>query len=254
MNIRTSADALLYLSGASTRHGDDAALRSNLGQATSTAGPDHTPSTHNNDDVAILRAIDGHSTSGRAQSPPSPCDNPHIQDSMSTFRCRLFYEHIVTPNEALVLVSFFFRNLYPFFPFLPDVYYTCFTRANPDPDQLRSLFEDDDILLGCIITVSSRYCHLPKCAVGGYERSCDIHNTSWQWTRQQVSRVVFDGVRPKSVLSVVETLLMLAEWLPKPIHAMVENNNQQFGNPASSSKFVSDVILQPAFRTDQVSW
>ncbi|CEI62008.1 unnamed protein product [Fusarium venenatum] len=97
--------------------------------------------------------------------------------------------------------------------------------ASPDPQQLRSLFEDDDILLGCLVAISSRYYHLPKYAVGGYERSCEIHNSCWQWTRRQVSRVIFEGARPQSLLSVIETLLILAEWLPKFIHAFVENND-----------------------------
>ena len=188
----------------------------------------------------------------RLESPASPCENANIQDTVATFHCRLFWEDIVTPNEALAYICFFFRDLYPFFPFIPDAYYTCVTGPSPDLQVMRSLFEEDDVLLGCLITVSSRYYHLPRHTVGGYERSCEVHNSCWVWTKRQVARVIFEGVRPKSPLSVVETLLMLAEWLPKPIHAFVENSNPQ--GRSTQGQRVGELILQPAFRTDQVSW
>lgn len=188
----------------------------------------------------------------RLESPASLCENADTQDTIAAFRCRLFWDNIVTPSEALAYVCFFFRDLYPFFPFVPDAYYTCLTGPNPDPQVMRCLFEEEDILLGCLITVSSRYYHLPKHTIGGYERSRQIHNSCWLWTRCQVARVVFEGVRPKSPLSVVETLLMLAEWLPRPIHAFVENSTPS--TSASSSQRAGELLLQPAFRTDQVSW
>ncbi|KAJ3547214.1 hypothetical protein NM208_g1622 [Fusarium decemcellulare] len=260
-NIQNSADALLFLSDAAARHGSDAETRRTPSEATGqdpvsylaeSARSEHRnesalPEFHSNRDAQEI-----------SESGPSPSENPDIRDEISAFRCRLFAENIVTPYEALTYVSFFFAHLYPFFPFVPDEYYACFTKSDPEPQQLRSLFEEDEILLGCIITVSSRYYHLPKHAIGGYERSCDIHSGCWNWTKHQVSKVVFEGFRPKSVLSVIEALLMLAEWVPKPIHTLVENNDagsrSRSGRSTSSRQTTGDQLLQPAFRTDQVSW
>ncbi|KAH8651463.1 hypothetical protein BGZ61DRAFT_500954 [Ilyonectria robusta] len=252
-NVRSSADALLFLSDAAARHGDDAEPPRGHGEPAQQHSVASVASD-NRHESGIPVLVDMEQEQTMLEPPVSPCENPDIQDKIATFRCHLFWENIVTPNEALAYICFFFRDLYPFFPFIPDAYYTCLTGSNPDLQVMRSLFEEDDILLGCLITVSSRYYHLPKHTVGGYERSCEVHNTSWLWTKRQVARVVFEGVRPKSPLSVVETLLMLAEWLPKPIHAFVENNNTQGSRCASYGQRAGELILQPAFRTDQVSW
>ncbi|KAM6530188.1 hypothetical protein FALCPG4_008312 [Fusarium falciforme] len=249
-NVRSSADALLFLSDAAARHASDAEPpRSHVEPA---QHPVSSAVSDNRHESALPRLSDVEEEQVRRESPVSPCENADTQEIIATFRCRLFWDNIVTPSEALAYVCFFFRDLYPFFPFVPDVYYTCLTGPNPDLQVLRCLFEEEDILLGCLITVSSRYYHLPRHTIGGYERSCEIHSSCWLWTRRQVARVVFEGVRPKSPLSVVETLLMLAEWLPKPIHAFVENNTP--GRAASSSQRAGELLLQPAFRTDQVSW
>lgn len=188
-------------------------------------------------------------------SPEFPWVSDHIQNRVSAFRCRLFWEHVVLPHEALAFVFFFFEKLYPFFPLVPDMYYICATSNEPDLQTMQTLFEGDEILLASIITVSSRYYHLPSHAIGGYERSCEIHSRCWDWTRLQISKVVFEGSRPKALLSVVESLLMLAEWMPKSIHALVENANLRDGAQWTTSRYsISEQILQPAFRTDHVSW
>lgn len=186
----------------------------------------------------------------------SPWDNPEVQNRVSTFQCTLFRESIVLPHEALAYLFFFSTELYPFFPYMPHTYYTCITSDTPDLQGMRLLFEQDDLLLGCIITVSSRYYHLPSPVIGGYERSNEIHNRCWLWVRGQLAKVLFEGSTTPSPLSVIEVLLMLAEWLPKPIHALVDYNNVRFhGNSGRpTSQFISKVILEPAFRTDQVSW
>ncbi|KAI8716770.1 Zn(2)-C6 fungal-type domain-containing protein [Fusarium sp. LHS14.1] len=249
-NVRSSADALLFLSDAAARHGSEVELSS--GHVEPVQHSVSPTASYNGRESGIPGLKDIEEERARLESPVSPCENADTQDTIAAFRCRLFWDNIVTPSEALAYVCFFFRDLYPFFPFVPDAYYTCLTRPNPDPQVMRCLFEEEDILLGCVITVSSRYYHLQKRTVGGYERSREIHNSSWLWTRRQVARVVFEGVRPKSPLSVVETLLMLAEWLPRPIHAFVENSTPS--RSASSSRRAGELLLQPAFRTDQVSW
>ncbi|KAM0424541.1 hypothetical protein ACHAPT_010257 [Fusarium lateritium] len=251
-NVRSSADALLFLSDAAARHGDGAELPRGHGEVQQHSVASATSDNRRESGMPGLVEIE--EEQDILESPASPCENADFQEKIATFRCRLFWENIVTPNEALAYVCFFFRDLYPFFPFIPDAYYTCLTGPDPDLQVMRSLFEEDDILLGCLITVSSRYYHLPRHTVGGYERSCEVHNTCWVWTKRQVARVVFEGVRPKSPLAVVETLLMLAEWLPKPIHAFVENSNAQGSRSTSSGQRAGELILQPAFRTDQVSW
>uniref|UniRef100_A0A8H7TQ22 Uncharacterized protein n=1 Tax=Bionectria ochroleuca TaxID=29856 RepID=A0A8H7TQ22_BIOOC len=101
------------------------------------------------------------------------------------------------------------------------------TSSKPDLQMIRTIFEDDDILLGCIRTVSSRYYHLPKSAIGGFERSCEIHSRCWDWVKKEISKVIFEGSRPKAMLSVIESLLMLAEWMPRSIHASVDIPDQR---------------------------
>ncbi|KAF2176148.1 hypothetical protein K469DRAFT_723364 [Zopfia rhizophila CBS 207.26] len=257
-NVRSSADALLFLSDAAARHGDDMELPRNPSESAgehSASYPSNAGLPENRSNSQMQGLIED--LDSQIESPSSPWDNPDIQDRISTFRCRLLAESVIMPHEALAYISFF-KNLYPFFPFIPDTYYTCVTSADPDPQAIRLLFEEDEILLGCLITVSSRYYHLPTPAIGGYERSREVHNGCWHWTRRQLSKVLLEGMRPKSLLSAVETLLMLAEWLPKSIHASIENSDvrahNRDGRSASSSQFVSELILQPAFRTDQVSW
>ncbi|KAH7124324.1 hypothetical protein EDB81DRAFT_872469 [Dactylonectria macrodidyma] len=249
-SVRSSADALFFLSDAAARHGDAAKSPRN---PTDSAGqhdtfcPPPSGSPSNINTSGMPRSVGNVDSQDPLESPVSPWDNQDIQNKVSAFRCRLFMESIVMPQEALAYVFFFFSKLYPFFPFVPDTYYTCVTSPDPDVREIRSLFEEDFILLGCLITVSSRYYHLPAHVIGGYERSCEVHNRCWHWTRCQVSKVLFEGSRPPSLLS-----------LPKPIHAFIDNSNirahVQGGRPTPSYQFVSEVILQPAFRTDQVSW
>ncbi|KAE8327481.1 hypothetical protein BDV39DRAFT_204798 [Aspergillus sergii] len=251
-SVRSSADALLFLSDAAARHGGTTVSpRSPLDSAGQHYSNPSPPSGSSADmDVAEMLRVSLHA------QVQSPWGNPELQDKVSTFQCRLFRESIGLPHEALAYVFFFSTELYPFFPFMPHTYYACITSHTPDLQGIRLLFEEDDLLLGCIITVSSRYYHLPSPVIGGYERGNEIHNRCWLWLRNQLSRVLFEGSTPQSLLSVIEVLLMLAEWLPKPIHALVDNTDVRVhdngGRP--TGEFVSKVILQPAFRTDQVSW
>ncbi|EEU43559.1 uncharacterized protein NECHADRAFT_82958 [Fusarium vanettenii 77-13-4] len=249
-DVRSSADALLFLSDAAARHGSE--VEPSSGHVEPVQHPVLSAASDNRRESGISGLADVEEEQVRLESPVSPCENVDTQEIIATFRCRLFWENVVTPSEALAYVCFFFRDLYPFFPFVPDAYYTCLSAPNPDLQILRCLFEEEDILLGCLITVSSRYYHLPRHTIGGYERSCETHNSCWLWTKRQLARVVFEGARSKSPLSVVETLLMLAEWLPKPIHAFVENNTP--GSGVSSTQRAGELLLQPAFRTDRVSW
>ncbi|KAF4342392.1 hypothetical protein FBEOM_3643, partial [Fusarium beomiforme] len=95
LNVRTSADALLFLSGASPHHNH------NISNAAGVSDHDifNSPSTRVSDRISATS--NGHNsnvaTSTREhelRSPPSPCENPNILDSISTFGCRLFSEQI----------------------------------------------------------------------------------------------------------------------------------------------------------------
>ncbi|KAH6869427.1 hypothetical protein B0T10DRAFT_533876 [Thelonectria olida] len=255
--VRSSADALLFLSDVAVRQQDTV---SPTGLDHITRPDDSHPQAgyRTQSDSAICSAPGVQDAQSLLDSSASPWSSNHVQNQVSAFHCRLFWDNIVLPHEALAYVFFFFEKLYPFFPFVPDMYYLCATSSEPDLQVMRTLFEDDEILLASIITVSSRYYHLPAHAIGGYERSCDIHSRCWDWTRTHISRVVFEGSRPKALLSIVESLLMLAEWMPKPIHALVEQTDQRQHGSASqetqSRRFIGEHILQPAFRTDHVSW
>lgn len=184
-------------------------------------------------------------------------EDKEMLDRVSNFRSSLLRESCILSYEALELISFFFTNLYPFFPFLPDWYRERITSQNPDPESFRSLFEEDETLLGSLVTVSSRYYHLPR-TIGGRERSWEIHNRCWKWTKRELSKVIFEGIRPRSLLPVVEAFLILAEWLPKSIHAFVEQSEHpkapNAGYPIRSQRSLNEVILQPGFRTDHVAW
>ncbi|KAE8158560.1 hypothetical protein BDV40DRAFT_304047 [Aspergillus tamarii] len=233
-SVRSSADALLFLSDAAVENGGTTEPPRSALDSAGQHGSTRLPPSISSTDMDISETLH---VSFHAKD-ESPWDNPEVQNRVSTFQCTLFRESIVLPHEALAYLFFFS------------------TDDTPDLQGMRLLFEQDDLLLGCIITVSSRYYHLPSPVIGGYERSNEIHNRCWLWVRGQLAKVLFEGSTPQSPLSVIEVLLMLAEWLPKPIHALVDYNNVRFhGNSGRpTSQFISKVILEPAFRTDQVSW
>lgn len=261
--MRSSADALLFLANAAPRHTEtDPSLRRSSNSITvdsdsldRTGRLVQTPSWHML--VEEPQTHLGHSNlDSLNKRPESPWGDKELLKRVSSFRCNLFRENIVLPYEALEFLSFFFKNLYSFFPFIPDFYYECINDCSPNPDVFRSVFEDDEVLLGALITVSSRYYRLPG-MIGGYERSGEIHNRCWEWTKAQISRVIFEGTRPKSLLSVIEALLVLAEWLPRSIHAFVEQSDLPRGSRGghrSQYDSLNETILQPAFRTDHVAW
>ncbi|KAG5357818.1 Transcriptional activator ARO80 [Yarrowia sp. B02] len=152
--------------------------------------------------------IDSPATNAASPSPPSVRPLASLGD-MELIRTR----KILTEDEALNLIDFFFHTMHPFYPFIPK-------ELHSGP-----VLADYPILLAAILTIASRYHSLPEPVVvhenpGNKKkasRAAQIHSKMWIYCQQMISRSIWGEASSRS-LGTVYAFLLFSEWNPRAIH------------------------------------
>lgn len=154
----------------------------------------------------------------------------------------------------------FFENLSPLSPILTEFY-----RKHENHD---ILVTHEYFLCCTILMISSRYHVLP--GIGGASRSFFIHNRLWTHCQNLIMRLMLGQERSTRgnirTLGTIEALLLISEWHPRSLHFPPENDAWDSDIPidgsgarahdqpeSSSNQWLKDVI-EPARRSDQMSW
>ncbi|QGA14004.1 hypothetical protein EYB26_001656 [Talaromyces marneffei] len=197
----------------------------------------------------------------------SPAAPPPIELSMTDANLISVWESFrvvklgwFTAKEAVTFVDNFFENLAPLSPILTEFY-----RRH---ENHHILVTHEYFLCCTILMISSRYHVLP--GIGGASRSFFIHNRLWNHCQSLIMRLILGQERSSRgsirTLGTIEALLLISEWHPRSLHFPPEgdawDSDIAFGlsdGPAtnqpesSSNQWLQDVI-EPARRSDQMSW
>lgn len=111
-----------------------------------------------------------------------------------------------------------------------------------DPSYAYTLVNEEDLLLGAMVTISSRYSEilLP-------ERATQVHRKVAEWVRTQIT-CLLDGNDSLRKISSVEALLLLSEWPMLPVQ---RTKRQRSGDLAQSEEAN---LLKPSVQYDAYCW
>ncbi|KAL3479953.1 hypothetical protein BJX99DRAFT_55054 [Aspergillus californicus] len=181
------------------------------------------------------------------------------KEVLSTWEsCRFVMMGWFTSREAVTLIDLFFKNMSSLSPILTHFY--------ADHQHHHELVTCDPVLCCTILMLSSRYHILP--GPGGESRNFFIHHRLWQHCQQLVIRLVFGQEKALNSklrrIGTIEALLLMSEWHPRSLHFPPESDGwdsdlvtkvpQPRGEDSSSkNRFLEDMI-EPARRSDQMSW
>ncbi|ODV90938.1 hypothetical protein CANCADRAFT_113569 [Tortispora caseinolytica NRRL Y-17796] len=190
--------------------------------------PIYSQTTQSQPNAAQDETRPTHSTNGDQSTPHTIADtksaNRRSKGSITRMNKVLtdtyaITKKLLTVEEAIVLISFFYEKLHPFYPFVPERY--------RDPNVLAT----NELLLDVILTISARYYdrELPENLTGenekyktcplhaGYSRNLRIHSRLWIISQSLFSHTVWAEASTRSLGTVV-ALLLTSEWNPRAIH------------------------------------
>lgn len=114
----------------------------------------------------------------------------------------------LTEHEAVLFINYFFEQLHPFYPFIPEEMHTTEALAQMP------------ILLVVILTISSRYCKFAEKGTKYFislSRGSQIHSNLWDYCQQLISQTVWAEASTRSI-GTVYSFLLISEWNPRAIH------------------------------------
>lgn len=114
----------------------------------------------------------------------------------------------LTEHEAILFINYFFEQLHPFYPFVPEEMH--------GTDALAQM----PILLVVILTISSRYCKFAEKGTKYFissSRGSQIHSYLWDYCQQLISQTVWAEASTRSI-GTVYSFLLISEWNPRAIH------------------------------------
>jgi hypothetical protein len=130
------------------------------------------------------------------------------EDGTSTWKYfHLIRRGILSEDEAIEYVHFFFEYLWPLKPVIPAYY------ANPS--MYSTLATEEPVLLTAIITLASRYLQLP--GHHGAIRSERIHWHTWRSLKRSLQSAMWGSICTRS-LGTIASMLLLIDWHPKAIN------------------------------------
>lgn len=137
----------------------------------------------------------------------------------------------LTEHEAILFIRFFFEQLHPFYPFVPEEMHSTEVLATMP------------ILLTVILTISSRYCKFAEKGTKYFistARGSQIHHSLWNYCQQLVSKTVWGEASTRSI-GTVYSFLLLSEWNPRAIHWRFNDYaNSPLGNTDEPPQFNTD--------------
>ncbi|KAK9459759.1 uncharacterized protein V1516DRAFT_446603 [Lipomyces oligophaga] len=201
-------------------------------------------SRNENRDPEILNRSLGNSDSSSLSFSSSGSSNSSASSSQSSKRARQgefharwtfrsaklntfipIQQNMISEDEVLCLLSFFFETLHPFYPYIPP--------GLQPPTNLAA----HPILLVTILSIASRYCALPEkdpnvsAAGNPYSvRSREIHSALWTYGESLISQTVWAEASSISLATVL-AFLLLSQWNPRAVHY----RNGDYANPTNLS-------------------
>ncbi|KAJ8103025.1 hypothetical protein POJ06DRAFT_273616 [Lipomyces tetrasporus] len=131
---------------------------------------------------------------------------------------------MITEEEILILLKFFFETLHPYYPYIPP--------GLQPPNNLAA----HPILLVTILSLASRYCDLPDPSVdpqnpppsGNSPRSKQVHSAIWTYGESLISQTVWAEASSISLATVL-AFLLLSQWNPRAVHYRIGD----YANPVN---------------------
>ncbi|KAF5532855.1 d-lactate dehydrogenase (cytochrome) [Fusarium mexicanum] len=179
----------------------------------------------------------------------------------------LIRKGIVSQQEVMDYLGFFFDQLWPLKPVVPSYY--------RDRATYGQLVAEEPLLVVCLVTLSSRYFPLP----GGHGeiRSERIHWQAWRILQRSLQSVMWGSTTTRS-LGAIASMLLLIDW-----HVKAINNPSNFTEGEDEVHDVADShgfkpssnnidsltgqrrygmvslmerlnIISPAYRSNKMSW
>lgn len=115
---------------------------------------------------------------------------------------------ILSEEEAVYLIDFFFMFMHPFFPFIPKYLHSS------------TVLPQYPILLCAILTLAARYCpqdDLQTNSKNESPRNIEIHDRLWVYVQRLVSQSVWAEASSRSIGTVL-AFLLFTEWNPRAVH------------------------------------
>ncbi|KAF5615100.1 ARO80-positive transcription regulator of ARO9 and ARO10 [Fusarium sp. NRRL 52700] len=179
----------------------------------------------------------------------------------------LIRKGIVSQQEVIDFLEFFFDQLWPLKPVIPSYY--------RDRATYGQLVAEEPLLVVCLVTLSSRYFPLP--GNHGEIRSERIHWQAWRILQRSLQSVMWGSTTTRS-LGAIASMLLLIDWHVKAINNPsdftegedeVHNHADSNGHKPSSNNIDSLTgqrqygmvslmerldIVSPAYRSNKMSW
>ncbi|KAF5686195.1 positive transcription regulator of ARO9 ARO10 [Fusarium denticulatum] len=179
----------------------------------------------------------------------------------------LIRKGIVSQQEVIDYLGFFFDQLWPLKPVVPSYY--------RDRATYGQLVTEEPLLVVCLVTLSSRYFPLP--GDHGEIRSERIHWQAWRILQRSLQSVMWGSTTTRS-LGAIASMLLLIDWHVKAInnpsdftdgedevHDRTNSHGFKFSSNSTDSLtgqrrygMVSLMerlnIVSPAYRSNKMSW
>jgi hypothetical protein len=178
----------------------------------------------------------------------------------------LIRKGIVSQQEVMDYLGFFFDYLWPLKPVVPSYY--------RDRATYGQFVAEEPLLVVCLVTLSSRYFPLP--GDHGEIRSERIHWQAWRILQRSLQSVVWGSTTTRS-LGAIASMLLLIDWHVKAINNpsdFTEGEDEVHGHAESHGLKVSSNkdsftgqrrygmvslmerlnIVSPAYRSNKMSW
>jgi len=200
---------------------------------------------------------------------PTAISDPPLNLDRAWKTFSLIRKGIVSQQEVMDYLGFFFDRLWPLKPVVPPYYRNRSTYAQ--------LVAEEPLLVVCLVTLSSRYFPLP--GNHGEIRSERIHWQTWRILQRSLQSVMWGTTTTRS-LGAIAAMLLLIDWHVKAINnptdfaegedeadgymdghtrdCKVSSNNtdsltgqRRYGMISLMEKLN---IVSPAYRSNKMSW
>lgn len=115
---------------------------------------------------------------------------------------------IIQPHEAIEYLNFYFEQLWPLFPVIPQWYASA--------DRYACLASEEPVLTTSLVTIASRYHSLS--GFNGSAISERIHWRTWPWVRRLFQSSIWGSSAMRSP-GAIAGLLLFIEWHPRAINS-----------------------------------
>lgn len=200
-------------------------------------------------------------------APPTVISDPSLNLDRAWKSFSLIRKGIVSKQEVVDYLGFFFDQLWPLKPVVPSYY--------RDMNTYGQLVAEEPLLVVCLVTLSSRYFPLP--GDHGEIRSERIHWQTWRILQRSLQSVMWGSTTTRS-LGAIAAMLLLIDWHVKAINNptdFTEGEDEAHGyadgdgfkvSPNNTDSLTGQRrygmvslmeklnIVSPAYRSNKMSW